>query len=67
MNDFLMILIDAMKSVDGNKDSLLVAEKHIIKQKQRLHNLIKMGKIKDTEYITKKFKDWNRVTKQEHI
>ena len=31
MDDFLMILTDSMKSVDGNKGSLATAEKHIIK------------------------------------
>lgn len=31
MDDFLMILIDAMKTVDGNKGSIKVAETHIIK------------------------------------
>ena len=31
MDDFLMILIDGMKTVDGNKNSLQTAENHIIK------------------------------------
>jgi hypothetical protein len=31
MDDFLMILIDGMKTVDGNKGSLETAVKHIIK------------------------------------
>ena len=31
MDDFLMILIDGMKTVDGNKNSLKTAESHIIK------------------------------------
>ena len=40
MDDFLMILIDGMKTVDGNKGSLITAQNHIIKQKQKMKALI---------------------------
>jgi hypothetical protein len=36
MDDLLMILIDAMRTVDGNKDSLDVAEKHLLNVKRKM-------------------------------
>ena len=43
MDDFLMILIDGIKTVDGNRNSLHTAVKHILKQKKEIHKMIRRG------------------------
>jgi hypothetical protein len=44
MNKLLMIVIDAIKTVDGNKGSLAHIEKAIINRKNKL-NQMKLSKI----------------------
>jgi hypothetical protein len=55
MDDFLMILIDALKTVDGNRGSIVQAYKSILKEKRRLH--------KNGIPAFSNYEDWSQITK----